>query len=178
MKLLVDIFGTGDSLSILQMSCRACAAFLYTLILIRIAGRRSFGLRAPFDNIILILLGAILGRAVVGASAFVPTLIAGLVICVLHRLLAKAVLIFPALDQLLNGSKIPLYQHGKIIPHNLKRSLVNVEDLHEELRLRVLVDSFEGIEAIYMERNGEISAVVKTKAATFPRIPHETIERR
>ena len=86
MKLIIELFGEVGDLNALQMTCRSVVAFLFTLFLIRIAGRRSFGLRAPFDNIILILLGAILGRAVVGASPFVPTLIAGFVICVLHRL--------------------------------------------------------------------------------------------
>jgi uncharacterized membrane protein YcaP (DUF421 family) len=164
MHILIDLFGDTDNLNALQTSIRALVVFLYTLILIRIAGRRSFGLRAPFDNIILILLGAILGRAVVGASPFVPTLAAGLLICVLHRLLALAVLIYPKLYSILNGKKIPLYKDGEIILPNLKRSLVNVQDLYEEMRLKALVDSLDDVEAIYMERNGEISTVKKIRS--------------
>lgn len=162
METLIEIFGTVGDLNSWQMTIRALIVFLYTLLLIRISGRRSFGLRTAFDNIILILLGAILSRAVVGASPFMPTLIAGLVICLLHRSLAWIFVMYPDFDNFFNGSKIPLYINGKIISHNLRRGLINLEDLQREIRLKTMYDSFDGIESIYMEQNGEISTVKKS----------------
>jgi uncharacterized membrane protein YcaP (DUF421 family) len=156
-----DLFGTGHELNVLQMSVRAIVIFIYTLILIRISGRRSFGMGAPFDNVILVLLGAILSRAVVGASPFVPTLASGLVISILHRLFALAAVLSRPMGRFLKGSKILLYQDDKINWRHMKRSLVSQEDLMEEVRLRALVDNLENVKAIYMERNGNISTVKK-----------------
>ena len=43
--------GTSESLDMLQMSLRAAACFVVALVLVRIAGRRAFGMRTPFDNV-------------------------------------------------------------------------------------------------------------------------------
>jgi len=82
------LFGQGRDLDPLQMSLRAVLVFLIALVLIRVSGRRSFGQRSPFDSVVVILLGATLSRAIVGASPFVATVLASLVIVVCHRLLA------------------------------------------------------------------------------------------
>jgi len=52
MNLLIQIFGEGKDLNALQMSSRGIVIFFIALILIRISGRRSFGVRTPLDNII------------------------------------------------------------------------------------------------------------------------------
>lgn len=159
----VDLFGEGDTLDTIQMSLRGLVMFFLALFLIRISGRRSFGINAAFDNIIVILLGAILGRVVVGASPFLPTISACLVISLLHRLFAWMALYSSLVCQLFKGSKYLLYKNGVFYKHNLARSLVSEDDIMEEVRLRALVDSLDDIDAIYMECNGRISTVKKMK---------------
>lgn len=61
MHFIHELFGQGKNLNSLQMTCRGIVVFFFALILIRISGRRSFGIRTPLDNIIIILLGTILG---------------------------------------------------------------------------------------------------------------------
>lgn len=161
MEYLIDIFGNGGSLNTYQMSFRALIIFFYTLLLMRIAGRRSFGLNAPFDNIIIILLGAVLSRAVVGASPFFPTISASLIISILHRVVGLYCIDRPWFENIIKGEKIMLFQHDKLIPKNLKRSLVSVEDISQEIRYSLNKNSFEGIDSIYMERNGKISITEK-----------------
>ncbi|SAL84773.1 hypothetical protein AWB74_07058 [Caballeronia arvi] len=56
MSLMLTIFGEGRDLNSLQMTARAVAVFFGALVLIRIAGRRSFGQRSPFDYVVAILL--------------------------------------------------------------------------------------------------------------------------
>ena len=60
------LFGEGEHLNPLQMACRILVIYLVALLWIRVAGRRAFGRLSTFDNVISILLGAVLSRAVVG----------------------------------------------------------------------------------------------------------------
>src|ERR1700748_2261428 len=87
MKVFIEIFGEGKDLNVLQMTSRGIVVFLIALVLIRISGRRSFGLHTPLDNIITISLGATLSRAIVGATPFVPVVVTCFVIVLLHRFL-------------------------------------------------------------------------------------------
>ncbi|MGM2885457.1 hypothetical protein ACS2R9_27050, partial [Bacillus cereus group sp. BC64] len=87
MDVVVALFGQGRMLGPGQMVLRAIVVFVVALVLIRIAGRRAFGQRSPFDHVVGILLGAILSRAVVGASPFVATVAASLAIAQLHRVI-------------------------------------------------------------------------------------------
>src|ERR1700730_6298922 len=45
MALIRELFGEGRNLSVLQMGMRGILVFLIALVLIRISGRRSFGMR-------------------------------------------------------------------------------------------------------------------------------------
>ena len=67
-ELLGDLLHKDDQLTDGQMAVRAVVTFLIAIALVRLAGRRSFGMRSPFDTVISLLLGATLSRGIVGAS--------------------------------------------------------------------------------------------------------------
>src|ERR1700712_2412472 len=113
MELFIKIFGEGKDLNALQMSCRGVVVFIIALLLIRISGRRSFGVRTALDNIISISLGAILSRAVVGASDFVPVIVTCFIIVFLHRFFAWMIANSKRFGRIMEGDKILLYQDGK-----------------------------------------------------------------
>src|SRR6185312_3538587 len=106
MDLILEIFGEGKDLNPLQMSCRGIVVLLIALILIRVSGRRSFGLHTPLDNIITISLGAVLSRAIVGASPFIPVIVACFVIVLIHRLLGWLIVKSPKFGGIVEGNKI------------------------------------------------------------------------
>lgn len=145
------------------MSCRGVVIFLIALVLIRISGRRSFGIRGPLDNIIIILLGAVLGRAVVGASGFVPVIVTCLVIVSLHRWVSWLIASNDSIAKLVQGKKILLYENDEFIDRNMKRALLNREDVMHAIRRSALTEDMSQIHKVYIERNGEITAVKKTK---------------
>lgn len=161
MDTLIQIFGQGKDLSAWQMSCRGIVVFVIALLLIRISGRRSFGIRTPLDNIILILLGAILSRAVVGASAFIPVIVACFVIVTLHRCVGWLIANSKFFARLVESDKIMLYENGKYVHQNLKRVQLTEEDVMQGVRKSALTEDLEQITHIYIERNGEISAIKK-----------------
>jgi uncharacterized membrane protein YcaP (DUF421 family) len=164
MNLFIEIFGQDKDLTVSQMGCRGIAVFLIALLLIRISGRRSFGIRAPLDNIILILLGATLSRAIVGASPFVPVVITCFAIVLLHRLLGYIISRSQTMGRIVEGDKILLFSGGQFISENLRRALVCKEDIMQGVRKSAMTDNMDKIERIYMERNGEISAIMKERA--------------
>lgn len=156
------IFGEGKDLSVLQICSRALVVFFIALIMVRVSGRRTFGKRTAFDNTLAIILGAILSRAIVGASPFVPTVCCSLLLVLLHRLLAYACIKSSFLDHYLKGTSIPLYQNGKLDKENLTKSLLTEKDLMGDVRLKGNATKLEEIHEIYMETSGEVSVISKT----------------
>ena len=161
MYVLTLIFGQGKDLDTLQMVCRGAVVFIIALVLIRISGRRSFGIRTPLDNIILVLLGAILSRAVVGASPFVPTIVTCTVIVIMHRCFGYFIARNDSFGKLVEGKKILLFKDNKFIKENMKKGLVCEEDIMQGVRKSALTDNMENIDTVFIERNGEISAIRK-----------------
>jgi uncharacterized membrane protein YcaP (DUF421 family) len=163
MDLLIEIFGQGKELNPLQMSCRGILVFIIALVLIRLSGRRSFGLHTPLDNIITILLGAILSRAVVGVSPFVPVIVACFVIVLLHRLFGWFIVLSPKFADTLEGDKILLFENGDFIDKNMRHALLSEEDFMQGVRKSAQTEDMKKIDKVYIERNGEITAIKKPR---------------
>lgn len=161
METLTAIFGEGKDLTTLQMCCRGAVIFIVSWLLIRVSGRRSFGLRTPLDNIIVILLGTLLGRAVVGASPFMPIVAVSAVIVLLHRFFAWLISRSGKASRVFEGQKILLFQDGQFLQDNMNRGLVCKEDIMQGVRKSALTDDLGKIDRVYMERNGEISPLKK-----------------
>src|SRR5438046_4625299 len=89
MELLNDLLGLdAEKLEAYQMIFRAIIVFFTTLIFIRIAGIRTLGKQSSFDTLTSLMLGAIMGRAVVTEQSFFGSILATLVLMLLHRLVA------------------------------------------------------------------------------------------
>jgi uncharacterized membrane protein YcaP (DUF421 family) len=161
METLYELFGQGKDLNALQMCARAFFIFIITLLLIRISGRRSFAMKSPFDNAIVILLGALLSRTIVGASSFFPTIAAALVIVLMHRFFAWISLKSKWFANVTKGKRLTLYENNKLIHENMDKALVNEIDLNENIRSKTHSEGFSAIEKAYMEGSGEISIIKK-----------------
>jgi uncharacterized membrane protein YcaP (DUF421 family) len=165
MEALIALFGEGKDLSALQMGMRAAATFFAALIFIRISGRRSFGQRSPFDYVVGILLGATLSRAIVGASPAAPTLIASLVIVLMHRAMAWACVRSKALESLVGGVERQLYRDGNFDKHQMLAALVSRTDVLETVRKELGTEALDKVQSAILERNGEISIIRKPDAS-------------
>jgi uncharacterized membrane protein YcaP (DUF421 family) len=161
MDIIITIFGEGKDLTIGQVMARAVAIFLITLILIRISGRRSFGVKTPLDNIIVILLGALLSRAIAGVSPFIPVVAASFTLVIMHRLLAWMISHSKKVKKVLEGDKILLFKEGKFIDENLKKALVNEEEVISGVRILALIDDLATVDRIFIESSGKFSIIKK-----------------
>ncbi len=163
MDSLYQIFGTGKDLTAMQMCARSFVMFFITLVLIRAGGVRMFGKKSAFDDIIVIMLGAVLSRGVVGANPFFSTVAAGAVMIAIHRLLGWLCTHFSTVEKLVKGESSVLYKDGHINAVNLKRSSLTERDLLESLRLETNKASLKEVDTACMETNGRISFILKNE---------------
>lgn len=161
MDIVNFLFGQSSDLTMFQMSMRAFAMFFIMLVLLRFAGRRAFAKKSSFDNIIVIMLGAVLARGVVGASPFWSTVTASIVMVILHRFFAWLSVKNSFVEKLIKGDAILLFQKDDLVNHNLSRTGISKKDLHESLRLETKTDTLNDIESAFLETNGRISFILK-----------------
>jgi uncharacterized membrane protein YcaP (DUF421 family) len=156
-----ELIGKGPELTILQMSIRAALVFIIVLVLLRFAGRRAFGMNASFDNVISILLGAVISRAVIGASPFWATIIASLVIVVLYRIIAWLCLKSDTIGKIVKSDADLLYHDGKMDRRRMNKNFITEKDLMERVRQEGNVDSLSKVDKAFLERDGCISIIKK-----------------
>ncbi|MGG1922151.1 YetF domain-containing protein [Chryseobacterium sp. NRRL B-14798] len=165
MDILKQIWDIDTSLDSFQMGIRGVTVFISALILIRISGRRSFGIGSPLDNIIVILLGAILSRAVVGASPFIPVIVTCLAIVLLHRFVSWLKSKNSSFNKLVDGEKIMVFNDGKFLHAGMSRAQICKEDIMQGIRKSALTDDLNVIRSVYIEYTGEITVVKKDTQA-------------
>jgi uncharacterized membrane protein YcaP (DUF421 family) len=158
---LYRAFGEGKDLEWWQMLDRAIVIFLLAIFLLRLSGRRSFGMKSPLDNTIVILLGATLSRALVGVSPFIPTVVACLGLVLLHRAFAWISLRSHTFGRLIKGKAIPVYKDGKFDQDNMRRSLISESDIREGLRKSLNTENLDRVDTILLERGGSLSIIEK-----------------
>jgi uncharacterized membrane protein YcaP (DUF421 family) len=162
MDIIVALFGEGKELDSLQMAMRAAVAFVATLIFIRVSGRRSFGQRSPFDYVVAILLGATLSRIIVGASPAIPTLVASLVIVLMHRALGWVCVRSRSLESLVVGVEREVYRDGHFNSDQMSAALITRADVLETARQELHSLDLDDVHAAILERNGEVSLIRKS----------------
>jgi uncharacterized membrane protein YcaP (DUF421 family) len=154
-----EYFGASDDLGILPMMVRALIIFISTLVFLRIAGRRSFGQATAFDLCVTVLLGAVLSRAIVGASPMFPTLAAGAILVLAHRLIGILAARWKILDVLINGKERVLIENGRKNQKEFRSALTSDKDIEEAIRKKLGDADMDAVMRAVLERNGEITIV-------------------
>jgi uncharacterized membrane protein YcaP (DUF421 family) len=157
--ILLALFGRGQDLAVHQMCARVLVVYALVVVYIRVAGRRTFGHMATFDNVISILLGAILSRAVVGSSPFVPVIASGLVLVLLQRAAAWAAMASPRFRRLVQGEPETVYADGAFLDDRLRAHRLCREDVLEGVREQVHTGSMRGVDRVVIERNGKLAVI-------------------
>jgi len=152
---------TGDA-TVAQLCARAVILFLFGVLCIRIAGRRTFSSITPLDIIVALIIGSNISRAMTGKAPFFPGLAATLVVVVLHRLLAMATLRWSPLARLMKGAPVPLVRDGVVDEAAMRRHAIGRADLAEGLRMEQ-VDGIEAVGLATLEAGGKISVVPRSR---------------
>ncbi len=166
MEFLNSAFGVGQEathLTILQVCLRAILVFAASLCIVRMADKRFFAKKTAFDVILGFILASMLARAINGSEQLGPTIAAGFVLALLHRLMGRFACIWPSLAPIFKGHTQTLIEDGHVKPDALRKHGIAEDDLLEELRLHG-VESPEEAKRACLERSGEISVIKKPGA--------------
>lgn len=124
-------------------------------------GRRELSSLAPFDLILLIVLGDSLQQGLTQDDYSVTgALIAVTTIAVPQRLIAYLSFRFGFMRRVLEGEPIVIVQDGRLIEANLRRERLTPADVAEEARQNQ-IDTLDRVKWAVLEANGTISFIEK-----------------
>jgi uncharacterized membrane protein YcaP (DUF421 family) len=173
---LTELLGLDRSAADLdfgQMAARAIVLFPCALVMTRVAGKRFLGRSAGFDIVLAIVLGSVISRAINGQAAFFPTLGAGFVLVLFHRLIAIATCRSHFFSVFIKGRDCLIVRDGRVDHAKLRQAEFTHDDLLENLRLRGNVGAISDVAEARLERNGQISVVHRKAAASSRHNPGE-----
>jgi uncharacterized membrane protein YcaP (DUF421 family) len=148
----------AKELSSLQVSIRGIIVFVATLLMVRISSKRSLAEKTAFDAALTIIIASVLARAINGSAPFVPTLIVGFVLVLLHRLFALGAYASHAFGILIKGKPVVIVENGRLDRKNMRVNHITEHDLEEDMRLDAIEDLSE-IKVARVERSGDISFI-------------------
>jgi uncharacterized membrane protein YcaP (DUF421 family) len=148
-------------LTFIQISLRGMIVFLVTLATVRLGHKRSLSRKTPFDAVLLVILAAVLSRAINGSAAFFATLGGGVVLVLVHRLFAFLAFYSHGFGILVKGSPDVIVRDGRRDLVMMRRNHVSTHDLDEDMRLSAHTDELSRIRVARVERSGDISFMKK-----------------
>jgi uncharacterized membrane protein YcaP (DUF421 family) len=148
-------------INVWQMSLRAVVVFMLAIAMLRIGDKRFMGKSTAFDVMLGIVFGSMVSRAITGNAPFMPTLVASLVLILLHWTLAAIAFRSSGVGALVKGHDQLLVRDGQLQEDTLRKTHITEHDLQEALRSNGEAPDLSRIEAAHLERNGDISIISK-----------------
>lgn len=158
---LLGLGAEPRNLTFVQISLRGIIVFLVTLAAVRVGHKRSLSRKTPLDAVLLVILAAVLSRAINGSAAFFATLGGGVVLVLLHRLFAFLTFYSHGFGILVKGRPDVIVRDGECDIGMMWRNHVPTHDLDEDMRLSVHTDGLANIRLPRVERSGDISFIKK-----------------
>lgn len=138
---------------------RGVLTYLTLLLLLRVAGKRSFGELSPFDVIVLILVGGAMRTALVGHDdSLLGPAIAVATIIAADRVITWLCAWSPRIDRWIEGKPVLLARNGETLRGELLRQGISAEGFARELR-RHGMSSVSEVGAARLEPNGKITVL-------------------
>jgi uncharacterized membrane protein YcaP (DUF421 family) len=150
----------SEQLSYGHMAARALVMYLLLVVIIRSAKKRFLGNATGFDFILTVMIGAIAARALTGGAPYFPSVLAILVMVIVHWVFSWIAIRSQTFSGLIKGHSTLIVRAGKVQTEALKRSHMSRDDLDEDLREKGVDDPAQVDEA-RLERSGKLSVIKK-----------------
>jgi Predicted membrane protein len=144
-----------------HIALRGIVIFIIAIVMVRLGDKRFLSKKTTFDAILGFILASMLARTINGSAPFWETVAGGFVLVGLHRLIAFVSRHSHVIGWLVKGSSDLVIADGKIVEKGMRRNDISEHDLMEDLRLKGNVENVDQVKLAYVERNGEISVILK-----------------
>lgn len=138
--------------------------FFLTLIAVRVMGKRSVGQLAPFDLVVVIIMGSVAAlpleeEQIHPFHGVIPIL----VMSFLQYMLSVINMHWRGAEKVTQGMSTPIVVNGQVLYKNLRKERVSDADLHIVLRQQG-ADRIEDIALAVLEPTGQVSVILKKEA--------------
>lgn len=169
MSLLTDLytifFGSSINLNIVGLIIfRTAFMYFYTLLNVRLMDRRSTGLLSPFDIMVVVILGDVIGSPMYGDKPLFHAMIVITTIVFIEHMISRATVKNSALERVLNGKPILLIRQGVPQQAELIKQSISDDELASLLRLHG-IENIHEVELAFLEPNGSISVIKKRSSS-------------
>jgi uncharacterized membrane protein YcaP (DUF421 family) len=138
---------------------RAVVVYVFVLVVVRLAGKRSVGQFTPFDLILVVLLGNAVQNSLIGQdTSLLGGLLLAATLIALNWLVGWITARSARADRLIEGSPVLLVRDGVVFEQALRVQHLSRSDLDESLRQQGCDDVGEVALAV-LETNGHISVI-------------------
>jgi uncharacterized membrane protein YcaP (DUF421 family) len=138
--------------------------FGLTLVAVRIMGKRSVAELAPFDLVVVIIMGSVAALPLEEEQIHpLHGVIPIVVMAFLQYILSVINLHWRGFEKVTQGMSTPIVLNGQILRDNLKKERVSDADLHIVLRQQG-ADRIEDIALAVLEPTGQVSVILKPEA--------------
>lgn len=138
---------------------RAVVVYVFVLVVVRLAGKRSVGQFTPFDLVVVVLLGNAVQNSLIGQDT---SLLGGLLLAAtligLNWLVGWITARSPRVDRLVEGSPVLLVRDGVVFEQALRQQHLSRGDLDESLRQQGC-DDIDDVALAVLETNGHVSVI-------------------
>lgn len=145
----------------MDIAVRTVFVFGLVLLVTRVIGRRELSTLAPFDLILLVVVGDLVQQGVTQSDySLTGVLIVLSTLSVLVVTTSYLSFRFRTLHHLLEGEPIVLVEHGELIEANLRRERLTPDEVAAEARMQQ-IDDLARVRFAVLETNGQISFVTE-----------------
>lgn len=140
---------------------RAATGYLLLLFAVRLIGRRTASMMAPFDLVLLFLFGGITITAVVGDDHSLAGAVSAIcTIGLMHILVSWAKTRWATVGRIVDGTPVVVYERGHWHDDRMRALRLNEQDVMAAARQRGL-QRLEQVRYAVAERDGKVSIVAE-----------------
>jgi uncharacterized membrane protein YcaP (DUF421 family) len=142
---------------------RAVIIYTVVLLMVKLMGKREVGQLSPFDFVVGVMIGSVAALPMEDARLpFLPALVPIFVLAGLEILVSTVALHSVKFRKLVEEKPALLVSNGELLPENMRRVRMNIDDLKQELRKHGVVNISEVQEGT-LESSGNFSVILKKK---------------
>ena len=145
---------------------RAACMYLILLVVIRLAGRRTFTRMTAFDLILLLIIGGITQRALLGQDySMINALLVILTLIVMDVAFSLIERDSPGFTRIVNGSPMILVEHGHCLHTRLRKARMTLDEILVAARRSHGIERLEDIKFAILEANGDVSIIPAARSS-------------